>query len=380
LERYVLFVFTTDTLELFVLTTNHILSCKSVNVLLLTGKFTSILLESKILLSSIKILASSLNSSLLLSNVLTSPHGRYLTSDFVGHMQRILKKKFNNSNVLYFNGGLGVLIAPLYANVWEPSERFPITGDGSEMPAGAINVAKNFRRTFLIGRELANAVEKTILSDSNKIIPPKEFIHKFEEFYTRITNFKFRLGLAALKPGNRSLVGFTKRKGYICTDHQNPTDETCKEDDFQNTPTPIPFVSMRLGDYGKTITSLVDFGPVKWLTVPGESPPELFVGLPQDFYTNTNKYYEFPQFHAFGDKYKIPGYGRNLLNCNNNNNSCWYIGLGGDQLGYFVPISDYRVLCLFGELICKTLPLTFKEQMAMSGEDCAFIFEKKTRS
>ncbi len=43
---------------------------------------------------------------------------------------------------------------------------------------------------------------------------------------------------------------------------------------------------------------MVDFGPMRRLTAPAEVPPELFVGLPRDFYTNPRNYYLNPQFHA----------------------------------------------------------------------------------
>lgn len=300
-----------------------------------------------------------------------SARNRYFTSDFVGVTQRILKERFK-SNVCYLNGAVGVLVAPLRANVWEPSERFPITGDGGKMPEGATPLPGNFRKTFLIGRELANAIVRTI--QKPKELESTDFIHKKVEFFTRMTNIAFRIGAAALRPGNRSLISYTPRKAYICTNHTYPTFATCKDDEFKNAPTQIPLVQMRLGEYFLTETVLVDFGALKILTAPAEIPPELFVGLPSDFLTNTSKYYLNPKFHAYGKDYIIPGFGKDVLKCNSST-SCWLVGLGGDELGYMVPISDIRYKCTFSEGECDKLPLTFKEVYSMSGMECRWIIE-----
>lgn len=305
-----------------------------------------------------------------------SANGRYLSSDYVGVMQRLLKKEFG-CDVNFLNGALGVLTAPLYANVWEPSERFPITGDGEQMPNGAVNIEKNFRRTELIGTELAKAISSLIKApEMMKPLSPKEFVYKKEEFFTRTHNLKFRLGMANLKPGNRSLLGFSPRRAYICTNHDAPSSVNCVDDGFRNSPSGVPGIVLRLGEYAKTETVFVDFGPLKWLTTPGEMPPELFLGLPSDFYTNTSKYYLNPRTHAYGDKYVIPGFGKDIIGCNKEN-SCWIIGLGGDELGYFVPISDFRYKCMYPEPTCKRLPMEHKEALAFSGEDCRFVIEAR---
>lgn len=300
-----------------------------------------------------------------------SAANKYFTSDFVGVAQRILKERFK-SNVCYLNGAVGVLIAPLRAQVWEPSERFPIIGDGEKMPEGATAVTNNFRKTFLIGRELANAIQRT--AGKPKELRTPDFVYKKVDFFTRISNIKFRVGAAALRPFNRSLISFSPRKAYICTNHTYPTHETCKEDEFKNTPTQIPLVQMRLGEYFETETALVDFGPVKILTAPAEIPPELFVGLPADFNTNPEKYYRNPDFHAYGKDYVIPGNAKEILNCDSSK-SCWLVGLGGDELGYMVPISDIRFRCTFSNAECDKLPLTFKKHYSMSGSDCRWVIE-----
>jgi len=53
----------------------------------------------------------------------------------------------------------------------------------------------------------------------------------------------------------------------------------------------------------------VDFGNVGMLFMPGELPPELVAGLPDDFETAApDKYYREPHLHAVGGDYQIPGH------------------------------------------------------------------------
>ena len=258
------------------------------------------------------------------------------------------------------------------ADVWEPSERCPLRGDAELLPPGCEALPKNFRKTFLIGRELANAMERTV--QRAKEIPPREFIFKSHEWYTRVTNIKFRVGAAAIRPGLRGIIAYTKRAAYVCTNHTIPDDSNCKDDEYQNVPTDFPLVPQRKGEYLKTVTNLVDFGPVKWLTTPAEIPPEMFIGLPSDFLTDTAKYYKNPRNHAYGAEYKLPGFGKQAMSCDNNTD-CWIIGLGGDELGYMVPIVDIRFRCVYSDGYCDNLPMTFKDARSMSGLECRWVIE-----
>ncbi len=78
--------------------------------------------------------------------------------------------------------------------------------------------------------------------------------------------------------------------------------------------------------------------------MPGELPPELVgPGLPDDFETAPpEKYYREPHLHAVGADYKIPGHLLSLVD----EDVTLTVGLGGDRIGYFVPVSDYRLKCL----------------------------------
>ena len=64
---------------------------------------------------------------------------------------------------LFFNGAIGDLVTPLGANVWEIDSSAPlglglVPPPGAQPPLGASNFQeRNFRRAYLIGRELATA-------------------------------------------------------------------------------------------------------------------------------------------------------------------------------------------------------------------------------
>jgi hypothetical protein len=92
----------------------------------------------------------------------------------------------------------------------------------------------------------------------------------------------------------------------------------------------------------------VDFGNVGILFMPGELPPELVAGLPDDFETAApEKYYREPHLHAVGADYHIPGHLLSLVD----EEVTLTVGLGGDQIGYFVPVADYRLKCLNESLL-----------------------------
>jgi hypothetical protein len=77
--------------------------------------------------------------------------------------------------------------------------------------------------------------------------------------------------------------------------------------------------------------------------LPGEISGELTAGLPAGFRTTRELWYDDPlDEQAFGPAYRIPGHAQRRMS----DQYEWTVGLGGDQLGYFVPISNYRVYCV----------------------------------
>ena len=110
--------------------------------------------------------------------------------------------------MLYLNGALGVLIGPGGAQVWEVDEAHPLGNQmiapaGAVGPAGASNyTVKNFRRTEMIGEQLALAAMR-LLDNAQKIAAPR-VSYAVQPFYTYLSNFGFRVLLVVDPATGRS--------------------------------------------------------------------------------------------------------------------------------------------------------------------------------
>jgi hypothetical protein len=271
--------------------------------------------------------------------------GRYLTADYPGVLRERLRQS-RGGEVLYFNGALGSQVGPGAAPTWLVDEAHPV-GDGLTVPDGALPLTectdrpkylcRSFAKTESIGTELANAVTG-ILGNMTPVAVTQLSVHR-EDFYTRLTNIGFRLLIA---DGD---IGWSTPTLYNC-DAKPFSDDNCRSDngEFVDDPLLTPFFGSQItrGDVFKTQLSHVDFGDVGILFMPGELPPELVIGLPEDFATSPQKYYREPHLHAVGADYTIPGHLLSLVD----EAQTLTVGLGGDQIGYFVPLADYRLRCL----------------------------------
>ena len=93
-----------------------------------------------------------------------------------------------------------------------------------------------------------------------------------------------------------------------------------------------------------------------------ELTSELIIGLPDDFATAPpEKYNRNPEEHTVGADYIIPGHYLSLVD----ESITFTIGLGTDQLGYFVPASEYRLQC--HALSLAALPGTSCQDLADRG-------------
>tara|TARA_R110000823_G_scaffold309352_1_gene433492 strand:- start:15827 stop:17755 length:1929 start_codon:yes stop_codon:yes gene_type:complete len=272
--------------------------------------------------------------------------GRYLTADFPGVLRERLQAT-QGGEVLFFNGALGNQIGPGAAPTWVVNEAHPV-GDGLTVPAGAMPLTecddrgpylcRSFAKTESIGHELARAVEG-LLADAQPVDVSQLSVHT-EPFFTRLTNIGFRLLIA---DGD---IGWQSPTLYNCS--STPlVPENCAPDNGELVDDPLLtdfFGSqIRRGDVFKTQVSHLDFGDVGILWMPGEIPPELVHGLPDDFATAPPaKYYREPHLHAVGADYVIPGHLLALVD----EDLTLTVGLGGDQIGYFVPVDEYRLRCL----------------------------------
>ena len=115
---------------------------------------------------------------------------------------------------------------------------------------------------------------------------------------------------------------------------------TAPRTDSPATTDPLLGLTHRVGDHLKSAVEYVRIGPVGMMFLPGEVPGELTIGLPALFRSMPEKWYEEPPgTHAFGDDYQVPGYAQRRMS----DRYEWMVGLGSDQIGYFVPLSNYRV-------------------------------------
>jgi len=271
-----------------------------------------------------------------------SAESRYLTADYPGIVREQVGAALGGE-VLYFNGALGSQIGPGDADVWQIDAAHPV-GDGVTAPAGALPVPgaadlrdRNMARTEAIGTELATHVLELVATAKPTEVNEIEWAQ--QPFYTALTNIGFRVLLA---DGD---LGWQVPPAYNC-DAKPYTDGNCTDDGgvLEDDPVLTPLVDsqIRKGDVLKTQITWLSLGEVGFLFMPGELPPELVIGLPGDFATNTAAYYTEPGLHAVGADYQIPGYLLDLVPTK----TTFTVGLGGDELGYWVPIKEARLKCL----------------------------------
>ena len=273
-----------------------------------------------------------------------SADGRYFTADYPGVLRENLQAA-GFGDILYLNGPLGNQIGPGGSDIWDVTQTHPI-GNGWNAPANAQPVAgcedlrcRNFARTEAIGAQLSQAVMDLVASAD--VITVEKVSLTAQSFYTNLTNIGFRLLIA---DGD---LAWQDPALYVCEVDKPKTDETCVSDNgaVETDPvlTPLTDSEIRVGNVFKTRISFLDLGSVGFIFMPGEVPPELVVGLPTDFDTNTVKYYlDGPGLHAEGVDYDFPGYLMSLVE----RDVLFTVGLGTEQLGYWVPVSEYRLKCL----------------------------------
>jgi hypothetical protein len=81
------------------------------------------------------------------------------------------------------------------------------------------------------------------------------------------------------------------------------------------------------------------------LFMPGEVVGEMVIGLPAGFDEQPERWFSgSTSLHASGADYDTGGYLLDLMP----ERYRWTIGLGNDELGYIVPIADWRIRCIAG--------------------------------
>jgi hypothetical protein len=295
--------------------------------------------------------------------------GRYFTADYPGVLRDRLAAE-RGGEVLFLNGPLGNQIGPGQAPVWEVTGDHPV-GDGWTVPDGADPVAecteeeedpylcRSFAKTEAVGTELSVAVMD--LLDEADSFEPDEMTVRTEEFFTRLTNIGFRLLIADGELGWQDAVLYTCDGPPSEGDCEDDGGETVDDDIL----TPFTGSQIRAGD--AVISRLVhlDMGDVGFLFLPGELPPELVIGVPEDFDDDPGRYYRTPDLHAVGEEYEFPGYLLSLVD----ESVTFTVGLGTDELGYWVPAADYRLACLDVVLPEGSTCADLHERDVIGGED-----------
>lgn len=285
--------------------------------------------------------------------------GRYFTSDFPGVMREVLQETYGGE-VLFLNGALGVIVGPGGTQVWEVDESHPlgnqmVAPEGAQAPGGGTDYTQeNFRRAAVIGEQLAAAVER-LLAGAETIKKPK-LRYFVESYYTRLSNIGFRVLLVVDPMTGYSQLGHNPATIYTCPALGPKNDRTCVSDAGATEFDPLAEVTLRVGDHLKTAVEYVRLGPIGMMFLTGEIPGEVVIGLPAGFrQTPENWYDEPPGTHAFGAEYTTPGY----VLAHMKDRYKWTIGLGSDQLGYHVLLSNFRVSCVadefLGDGICQSL-------------------------
>ena len=77
--------------------------------------------------------------------------------------------------------------------------------------------------------------------------------------------------------------------------------------------------------------------------IPAEIGAESTIGLPAGYVDEpANWHLDDLSLHASGDDYATVGYVKNRMS----DKYRWIVGLGNDEMGYVVPLADYRVKCV----------------------------------
>jgi len=239
--------------------------------------------------------------------------------------------------VLYFNGAIGSQIGP-GGDVWEVTSEHPL-GDGTTLPPGAVAVPYNFRKSWLIGHQLAVQVADFVTR--YEVAQTESVQYLQTATFSRLTNVLFKIGLVPQSalggdPTLPLVLGYALRDLYVCTGSP-ATEANCVSDNYAFEYKPLP---VRVGGFAKCHIQYARLGNLQLVSMPGEFSPELVIGVPADFDTpeGTSKYYLRPDLHPVEAAYKFPGTIYSSLNCTHEEGLCFTLGLTGDEMGYVFPV------------------------------------------
>lgn len=300
-----------------------------------------------------------------------SAKGRYITADYPGALRHYIQSE-RGGEVLYFNGAIGDQIGPGGAPIWKVDEAHPLTADNS-LPAGAEPLVadcsaqnrdpfycRTFNRAEAIGNELGKASLALIADAATQDV--SEITVREQPYYTRLSNVLF---LYLIADGGIGWGDNLRNRLYQC-DAKPFTDDNCTPNsELENPNVDDPVVGALMesqiaaGNALKTQLTHVDFGNIGMLYMPGELTAEQVAGLPGDFESNRAAYFESEETsNQHTANYRVPGPILSLPE----EPITLTVGLGTDQLGYFIPASDIRLPCT-------------DDIMGMMGTSCQEMFD-----
>jgi hypothetical protein len=296
---------------------------------------------------------------------------RYYTADFTGWMSRTIESEVGGVAPV-FVGALGGLVTPLRATLWEVDEEVGL-GNQFDPPPGARPVGgasdfteANFRRAYVLGREAARYALS--LLDDGETITAAPLDYRSVDVLTRLSNIGFRFLLSVDPATGRTALGHTPAELWTCPPGGPKTEATCEPDGFASAFDPNIGGQVRVGDHFRTEVAYLTLGPIGMLFMPGEVVGEMVVGLPAGFDETPERWFSgSTSLHASGADYDTGGYLLDLMP----ERYRWTIGLGNDELGYIVPIADWRIRCIAGAACAQLHAGGFIAYPdSLSGEQC----------
>ena len=276
----------------------------------------------------------------------------------------------------FINGAVGSLITPLGANVWEVTDDHPI-GNGLTPPDGSRATGRCQQLhgaelpAHIPGRPRARrcvaAVRSTRPRDQTTVDR-----YDVEPFYTRMSNIGFRFLLVRDGDGLTQL-GHIPGELYTCPATGPKNADTCVADGFATAPD-SQLGAVRLGDHTRSEVAFLRIGPVGMMWLPAEVHPENTIGLPAQYDVMPGDWHKDDlSLHEVGEDYETGGFVKNRMD----DEYRWVVGLGNDELGYAVPLDDYRILCVADTATCEGLHslglIAYPD--ALAGEQCKAVTE-----
>jgi len=251
--------------------------------------------------------------------------GHILSPGFPGALRTYIREN-GGGTPLYFSGALGGMITNIWTKVWDPEKHpeYPVNADPETVPEN-IKIPPDFRLPAVQGREMAKAAFKALAEGETA----KNVDISFEKknILVPMENPVFRLMSAS------GILGY--KPGVLYDDEGRPDRRTGRwlKGAF------ISGLQVPKGKNIKTEVSVVNVGPAQVVSVPGEILGELSAGFPDDFETNTKKYYpKNAKHHPTGADYKLAF---PPIKKQTTRPYPFVFSLSAMDMGYIIPRSDF---------------------------------------